>query len=251
MDDPKVIAAKYAKEVNASIDDAAQVATDAYAKINAQPTSTYGTRDAIKSFFDLTTIAIKGAADIARIPLQTKPDPRVLLLADHITTVVRRGLLESTQVAADAAELIDKDPTGLIDKDPTGVRNELVKSAVKIARIGMLRGAEIAMTIAAGPGAYGDPILHSGPIPITPKAYDRALVIAGKMARKAVPNEDISKQVGFDLKNGVLPANADSFSMVANSAGLCSGVYNGEVKAHKLDTGQLDDTLPVEVSFAL
>jgi len=241
-DDPKVIAAKYAKEVNASIDDAAQVATDAYAKINAQPTSTYGTQDAIKSFFDLTAIAIKGAADIARIPLQTKPDPRVLLLADHITTVVRRGLLESTQVAADAAELIDKDPTG-VD------RNELVKSAVKIARIGMLRGAEIAMTIAAGPGAYGDPILHSGPIHITPKAYDRALVIAGKMARKAVPNEDISKQVGFDLKNGVLPANADSFTMVANSAGLCSGVYNGEVEAHKLDTGQFD--CKVEVSFAL
>ena len=244
-DDPKTIAAKYAKEVNEAIDDAAQIATDAYAKINAkqlpnQP-PTYGTQDAIKSLFDLTKVAIKGAADIARIPLQTKPDPRVLLLADHISTVVRRGLLEATQVAEDAATLIDQDPMG-VDRD------ELVKSAVKMARIGMLRSAEIAQTIAAGPGAYADPVLSSDDIPIDPKPYDRTLTVAS-MARKAVPNEDIRKQVGFDLSNGILPANMDSFRMIANSAGLCSGVYTGEVNAFKLDTNQLDDT--VEVSFAL
>jgi hypothetical protein len=86
MDDPKVIAGKYAKEVNEAIDGAARVATDAYDKINADPPA-YETKDAIKSLFDLTRIAIQGAADIARIPLQTTPDPRVLLLADHITTV--------------------------------------------------------------------------------------------------------------------------------------------------------------------
>jgi hypothetical protein len=241
-DDPKTIAAKYAKEVNETIDGAAQVATDAYAKINAQP-PTYGTQDAIKSLFDLTKVALKGAADIARIPLQTKPDPRVLLLADHISTVVRRGLLEATQVAEDATTLIDKDPTG-VD------RNELVKSAVKVARIGMLRSAEIAQTIAAGPGAYADPVLYSDDIPIDGKPYDRTLTVTS-MARKAVPKEDITKQVGFDLSNGILPANMDSFRMVANSAGLCSGVYTGQVEAHRLDTNQPDDTVTVEVSFAL
>ena len=114
MDDPKVIAGKYAKEINEAIDDAAQVATDAYEKINAEPPA-YETKDAIKTLFDLTRIAIRGAADIARIPLQTKPDPRVLLLADHVSTVVRRGLLEATQVAAEAANVIDKDPMA-----PTG-----------------------------------------------------------------------------------------------------------------------------------
>lgn len=240
MDDPKVIAAKYAKEVNASIDGAAQVANDAYAKINAQP-STFGTEDAIKSIFDMTRIAIKGAADIARIPLQSPPDARVLLLADHVTTVIRRGVLEATQVAAEAANLVDKNPT-------PSVREELVKSAVKVVRIGMLRSAEIAQTIAAGPGAYGDPVLYSDDIAIAPKAYDRILAVAA-MARKAVPNEDIRKNISFDLSNGVLPANADSFRMIANSAGLCSGVYTGQVTARTLDTNALDDT--VEVSFAL
>jgi len=239
-DDPKTIAAKYAKEVNETIDGAAHVANDAYEKINANPPM-FGTQDAIKSLFDLTKVAIKGAADIARIPLQTKPDPRVLLLADHISTVVRRGLLEATQVAQDAATLIDQDPTG-VDRD------ELVKSVVKMARIGMLRTAEIAQTVAAGPGAYEDPVLYSDDIPIAPKPYDRTLKVTN-MRRQGTPREDISNQVGLDLSNGTLPANVAEFRMVANSAGLCSGVYTGQVEAHKLDTNLLDDT--VNVSFAL
>ncbi len=207
--------------------------------------TSYTTTDALKSFFDLSKIAIKSAADIARIPLQTKPDPRVLLLADHITTVVRRGLLEATQVAADAANVVDKDPADVDQND----RNELVKSAVKIARIGMLRSAEIAQTIAAGPGAYADPVLPSDPFHIAAVGYDRKLVVE-TMGRKGVPNENISKLVAFDLPNGILKAGVDSFKLVANSAGLESGVYVGEVKAYVLDTGKLDGD-PVEVSFAL
>lgn len=240
MDDPKVIASRYAKEVNEAIDGASLVATEAYDKINADPPA-YETKDAIKSFYDLTRIAIQGAADIARIPLQTPPDPRVLLLADHITTVVRRGLLEATQVAADAAALIDDDP---MDVD----RNELVKSAVKVARIGMLRSAEIAQTLAAGPGAYADPVLKSDYIHIKAETYDRTLKVE-KLARKAVPKEDVATLISIDLPNGTLPANVDSFRMVANSAGLPSGVYVGTVKAYKLDTKTAEKT--VEVSFAL
>jgi hypothetical protein len=56
--------------------------------------------------------------------------------------------------------------------------------------------------------------------------------------------------VGFDLPNGILQANVNSFRMVANSAGLPSGVYVGVVQPYRLDTNQ-QDGLPVEVSFAL
>jgi hypothetical protein len=238
MDDPKVIAARLAKEATDTIDDAAKVATDAFDKINADA---YTANEAAKSLFELTRVMIKGAADIARIPLQTPPDPRVLLLADHITTVVRRGLLEATQVASDAWDLIDSDDN---DFD----RDEWVMSAVKIARIGMLRGAEIAQTIAAGPGAYADPVLSSDAINIPPRNYDRRLQVVS-MGRPDVPNENIAKLVSFDLANGILPANSESFRMVTNSAGIPSGVYVGTVEAYTLDTKTLDDS--VEVSFAL
>jgi hypothetical protein len=245
MDDPKVIAAKYAKEVNETIDDATQVATDAFTKINATPPA-FETKDAIKSLFDLTKIAIQGAVDIARIPLQTTPDPKVLLLADHITTVVRRGVLEATQIAAAAANTLDED---LNEQPPKVNRNELVKSAVKLARIGMLRTAEIAQTIAAGPGAYADPVLKSDDIPIPATTYDRTLKVL-TLGRTAVPNENIAKSVGFDLPNGILQANVTSFRMVANSAGLPSGVYVGQVQPYRLDTNK-EDGQPVPVSFAL
>ncbi len=81
-----------------------------------------------------------------------------------------------------------------------------MKSAVKMARIGMLRTAEIAQTVAAGPGAYADPVLYSDDIHIDAKPYDRTLKVTS-MRRKAVPNEDITKQVAFDLSNAILPAN--------------------------------------------
>ncbi len=84
-DDPKTIAAKYAKEVNETIDGAAQVATDAYEKINAQP-PTFGTQDAIKSLFDLTKVAIKGAADIAVSRCRRSP---ILVCSFSLTTSPR------------------------------------------------------------------------------------------------------------------------------------------------------------------
>ncbi len=39
--------------------------------------------------------------------------------------------------------------------------------------------------------------------------------------------------------------------MIANSAGLCSGVYTGIIEARNLDTNQPDDTVTVDVLFAL
>ena len=122
-----------------------------------------------------------------------------------------------------------------------------MKSAVKIARIGMLRGAEIAQTIAAGPGAYADPVLLSDDIHIDAVAYDRTLKV-DTLGRKGV-KEDVAKLVSVDLPNGLLLANMDSFRLVANSAGLPSGVYLGTVKAYKPDNAAAEAT--VQVSFAL
>ena len=83
MNDPKVIAARYAKEANEAIDGAAQVAKDAYDKINADP-PTFDTKDAIKTFVELTRIAIQGrrrhgphsAADPDRSPGDAARRPR-------------------------------------------------------------------------------------------------------------------------------------------------------------------------------
>lgn len=240
MDDPKIIAGRVAKEATETVDEAAKVATDAFNKINDPKTyGEYTAKEATKSFFEMARIAIKGAADLARIPLQTQPDPRVMLLADHITTVVRRGLLESTLVASEAWDLVD---------DKKYNQDEWVKSAVKMTSIAMLRGAEIAQTIAAGPGAYADTVLTSDPIAIDPKNYDRTLKVKS-LGRPAVPNENIAALVGFEPSDGILVANATWFELVVNSAGIPSGVYEGVVEIYKVGSTIPDGTK--QVSFAL
>jgi hypothetical protein len=242
MDDPKVIAGKVAARASASVDEAVKVATAAADKINAEP-PTFTPDDAAASFFEMTRIAIRGASDIARIPLQTPPDPKILLLADHLSTVVRRGLLEASRVAEETvAAFADK-------KDPFD-RSEWVSSAIKLTRIGMLRGAEIAQTIAAGPGAYTDPVLCSDDIVVKKiRPWDRTLK-AKTLGRKDVPGENIYGLVSFEPVDGRLPAGADRFRLVVNSAGIPSGVYVGEVELTGTGTGAgTDDMQPV--SFEL
>ncbi|MCZ8379047.1 hypothetical protein O6P37_09255 [Mycobacterium sp. CPCC 205372] len=243
MDDPKVIAAKVAARASATVDEAAKVAIDAATRINDDDKTNFTPDDAAKSLFEMTRIAIRGAADIARIPLQTPPDPKVLLLADHVSTVVRRGLLEASQVAEEAL-------AAFTDKKDVFDRDEWLTSAIKLTRISMLRGAEIAQTIAAGPGAYKDPVLTSDDIPVKKvQPWDRILT-ATSLCRKDVPNENICGLVGFIPADARLPANATTFRLVVNSAGIPSGVYVGEVKLIGTGAGAgTDDTQPV--SFEL
>ena len=240
MTDPKIIAARVAKEATETVDDAAKVATQAFNKINhPQQYGEYTSKEAAKSAFELARIAIKGAADLARIPLQTPPDPHVMLLADHIATVVRRGLLEATQVASDAWDLVDANK---FEKD------EWVKSAVKLTNVAMLRGAEIAQTVAAGPGDYADTVLTSDPITVEAKNYDRVLKVKS-LGRPAVPNENIAKLVGFEPSDGILLAAATTFKLVANSAGIPSGAYVGVVELYVPGTVTPETT--EQVLFAL
>lgn len=243
MDDPKVIAAKIAARASATVDEAAKVAVDAATKINDSDKTNYTADDAAASLFEMTRIAIRGIADIARIPLQTQPDPKVLLLADHLSTVVRRGLLEASQVAEDSVAAFSA-------KKDVFDREEWLTSAIKLTRIGMLRGAEIAQTIAAGPGAYKDPVLISDDIPVKKvQPWDRTMT-ATSLCRKDVPNENICGLVSFEPADGRLLANAKTFRLVVNSAGIPSGVYVGEVKLIGTGAGAgIDDTQ--SVSFEL
>lgn len=244
MDDPKVITAKMAARASAAVDEAAKVATDAAAKINdGNPATQFTADDAAKSMFELTRIALRGAADVARVPLQTAPDPKILLLADHLSTVVRRGLLEATQIAEETL-------TALSAKKDYLDREEWVTSAIKLTRIGMLRGAEIAQTLAAGPGPYADPVLCSDEILVAKtQPYDRTLR-AKSLRRKDVPSDAFEGLVGFRPTDGRLPAGADRFQLVVNSAGLPSGVYVCEVEL--IGTGAGAGTTDFQpVTFAL
>ena len=88
MDDPMVIATRYATIARKMVNDAAQVAIDAFDKINKTGGSTYTAADAIESMTTLAGIAISGGSALVRIPLQIQPDNGPMLVADEVAAVI-------------------------------------------------------------------------------------------------------------------------------------------------------------------
>ena len=95
----------------------------------------------------LAGIAITGGSALARIPLQIQPDNGPMLVADEVAAVVTRALTDAAAVAGDAAEKVN---------DGT-FRANWVDSAVMLTGMAVLRAAEAAEAIGAGPGVLADP----------------------------------------------------------------------------------------------
>ena len=236
MDDPMVIAARYATIARKMVNDAAQVAIDAFDKINKTGGSTYTAADAIESMTTLAGIAISGGSALARIPLQIQPDNGPMLVADEVAAVITRALTDATAVAGDAAEEIN---------DGT-FRANWVDSAVALTGMAVLRAAEVAEAIGAGPGVLADPVMKFGPYQINGANPADELVLKMDKLRRPTVDEDIAGIVQFIPAGGVLKAGKPKkFSLVINSAGIPSGVFRGTVKV--LKNGAVQQGLAVQV----
>lgn len=243
MDDPMAIATRYATITRKMVNDAAQVAIDAFDKINDThgDGSSYTAGDAIKSMTKLAGIAITGGSALARIPLQIQPD-NGMLVADQVATVIARALTDATAVAGDAAEKVNAGT----------FRDEWVNSAVTLTGMAVLRAAEAAEAIGAGPGVLGDP-LKAFPYTINGvNLTDRLeLKMASPLARPGVADEDIARLVRFEPDGGVLKAgrsNSD-FSLTINCAGIPSGIYQGNVGVFKTGDTQAIQTIKVTLNL--
>ena len=220
MDDPMAIATRYATITRKMVNDATQVAIDAFNKINGTPGSFTGD-DAIKSMTKLANIVITGGSELARIPLQVQPDNGPMLVADEVASVVQRALTDAAEVAGDTAEMV---------QDGT-FKAQWVDSAVMLTSMAVLRAAEATEAIAAGPGVLADPVMKFGPYTITgANSADELVLKMEKLARPGV-DENIAGLVSFTPKGGVLKASTKKreFSFSINSAGIASGVFKGEV----------------------
>ncbi len=170
MDDPRAIATRYATITRKMVNDATQVAIDAFNKINGSP-GKYKGKDAIKSMTKLADIAITGGSALARIPLQIQPDNGPMLVADEVASVVQRALTDAAAVAGDVAKEVNAGT----------FKTKWVDSAVKLTSIAVLRAAEAAEAIGAGPGVLADPVMTFGPYPIAgANTWRRACAQDGK-----------------------------------------------------------------------
>jgi hypothetical protein len=219
MDDPMAIATRYATITHKMVNDATQVAIDAFKKINATPPN-YTGDDAIKSMTQLATIAITGGASLARVPLQIQPDNRPLLVADEVASVVQRALTDGAAVAGDAAEKVDAGT----------FKSQWVDSAIVLTSMAVLRSAEIAEAIVAGPGVLANPVMEFGPFTISAATLADEVVLKMKTLARPGVDENIAGLVIFTPAGGVLKKNATkAFSLTINTAGIASGMFQGEV----------------------
>jgi hypothetical protein len=226
MDDPKDIAKAFADDAVKVVQESQKVAVDAFGKINKVVPNkpiTYTAGDAIKSMAELAKIAATGGIEMGQTALEVQPTKGVLILADHIATVLTRAVKDAAEVTSEAADLVDKKAYN---------QNEWTQSAIKLTNIALLRGAEIAQTVAAGPAQYANPVrkeefaLAVGQVDPT---NDRelklvSLTLGGPTAQPPIPGYRVS----FEPPDGV-KAGKDKFTLVVNSAGLTSGLYIGSV----------------------
>jgi hypothetical protein len=238
IDDPKAIATRYATITRKMVNGAAQVAIDAFDKING--TSGFTGEDAIESMTQLAGVAITGASELARVPLQIQPDNGPLLVADEVASVIQTALTDAAAVAGDAAEKVNAGT----------FKDKWVDSAVTLTGMAVLRAAEIAEAIGAGPGVLGDPVMKFGPYTITGASPADELVLKmGPLARPTV-DEDVAGIVQFIPAGGVLKSGEPKkFSLAINTAGIPSGVFRGTVKV--LKNGAVQQGLAVKVILNL
>jgi hypothetical protein len=241
MDDPKAIATRYATITRKMVNDAAQVAIDAFDKINKTGGSTYTAADAIKSMTTLADIAIAGGSALARIPLQIQPDNGPMLVADEVAAVITRALTGAAAVASDAAENIN---------DGT-FRANWVDSAVMLTGMAVLRAAEAAEAIGAGPGVLANP---RKVFPYTINGVnltDQLVLKIDKLARPDVVDENIAHLVRFEPDGGVLKKNRSNndYSLTINCAGIPSGIYLGQVEVLKIDGTQAIPPMKVTLNL--
>ncbi len=225
MDDPMAIATRYATITRKMVNEATQVAIDAFKKINGTP-GTYTGDDAIKAMSDLANIAITAGSALARIPLQVQPGNGPMLVADEVASVVQRALTDAAAVAGDVAEEINAGT----------FKNEWADYAVKLTSMAVLRTAEAAEAIGAGPGVLADPVKTFGPYTGEgANPADELVLTMVSLARPGV-DEDIAGLVSFAPPGGVVKVDANgefSYSLTINRAGIASGIFVGEVGVSK------------------
>ena len=244
MDDPQAIAGRIGDIAKEAVKASADIAFTAFREINQVPDDdgtmppTYTPAKAVESMNNLVATMLNAGVAMARVPLRVSYDQNMMLLADNVASIIGRGITQAAQVAGKAAASVEKD----------GIKNRTaLDSAIELTNIAMLRTAEIAEAVAAGPGLYRDPVLYSDPFTVADNGTVRQLKLLS-MAREDT-GEDITAQVWFDPANKVLMPGMTQFRLVANSAGLPSGVYCGEVEV--TTTGPAPAKPKIEVAFAL
>ncbi|SEH92738.1 hypothetical protein SAMN04489835_5799 [Mycolicibacterium rutilum] len=254
MEDPSVVAARLTATAKDVTEQAKKIAQEAIAD-TADPDNVTAAK-LIGSYMKMVDLALTGGVQATKHVLgvdtpSTSADADAAegrrLVADAMEAITRRMLRQSSVVAQETADLLDKKPAS---------PNVWAQAMVKLADITMLGATELAETALIGPAPFEREPARSDPYQVGGKGPRTLVVKAPGLMRPgtadAVPAANlkfmapIDATTGRELVGGVLASTDDEFYLIANPAGMISGIYIGTVDVKAAD-GSVLQSIAVEL----
>jgi len=273
MDEPSIIANRLTETAKNTVDGARAIAKDAIAE--AAHVEHYTAAKVVDSYMKAAELALSSGLQATRDVLGIDPPPSGKptsqaaegrrLVADAMEAIARRMIRQSSAVAQETADLIDKNPNS---------PSVWVKSAVKLGDIALLGGIELAETALIGPAPFEKKAVASDVVKVTAKKGRRKVRVKQPegLARPGTADPIPATQLRFyvpagnrpapetdtEASNGILTDGQDRFYVAAIPVGLISGMYVGDVEVVRLEQklvggttqeveGKVLDTVVVEV----
>lgn len=150
------------------------------------------------------------------------------ILAEHMTTVMRRMADQARTAVDEAAERFDEGHYG---------PDDYIRTATKLSDIAMINGIDLIGSAAVGPGRFETkPIISdvfTAPYADPGRSHRLSIVESFHLdgGASVVPDDHVI----FVPEGGLLTAGVDVFKVAIRAAGLRSGIYEGRVWVRPVD----------------
>lgn len=251
MEDPNVVAKRLTATAKDVVDQARVIAKDTIADLD-----NFTAAKLVDSYMKMVDLALTGGLqatkDVLGVDAPSAPQDQDAaegrrLVADAMESISRRMLRQTSKVAQDTADKLDKNPNS-----PT----IWVQAMVQLADIALLGGTELAETALIGPAPFEKNAINSDRYTVGGTGRRTLRIRAPGLIRPgtvdAIPASHLKFYVPIDDKTGkeapggVLEPGETEFYVAAHPAGMISGMYVGAVEVLD-DTGAVVQTVAVEV----
>jgi hypothetical protein len=250
MDEPSIIANRLTETAKNTVDEARAIAKDAIA--DAADVEKYSAAKVIDSSMKVAELALSSGLQATRDVLGLDPPPSGKpksqaaegrrLVADAMEAIARRMIRQSSHVAQETADLVDKNP---------GSPSVWVQSLVKLGDIAMLGGIELAETALIGPAPFEKKPAASDIVTATDKDGRRKIRVkqpkgltrpgtadpipTTSLRFYVAAGDEPDTDTDVEAPHGILKDGQTRFYVAALPVGMISGVYVGHVELVRLE----------------
>lgn len=254
MDEPSVIAQRLTDTAKDVVDQARVIAKGAIA--DAADVDNFTAAKLIDSYMKMVDLALTGGLQVTKdvLGVDTPSAPQDQnaaegrrLVADAMESISRRMLRQTSAVAQETADLLDKNPNS---------PSAWARAMVKLADVALLGGTELAETALIGPAPFEKTAINSDDYQVGGTGKRTLHIKAPGLMRPGtvdpIPASHLKFFVRIDAKTGqeapggVLEDGQTNFYISAHPAGLISGLYVGAVEVTNT-AGAVVQTVNVEV----